>query len=166
MLNLFRAGNGMNIVGQGGKIILFTLPFAAAAILIHLYSPELAALPRETDRLQPLGYILLIPGILLWIIGLVQLLKDFPKGKLITTGAYGICRNPIYSSMILFTLPAISLLTLTWVYAAVALFLLAGVSLFIGKEEKQLSKVFGNDYADYKARVNRILPFVKPCSKK
>jgi protein-S-isoprenylcysteine O-methyltransferase Ste14 len=166
MLILFRTGNGMNIIGQGGKIIFFTLPFAAAAILIHLYSPGLAALPREADRLQSVGYILLIPGILLWIIGLVQLLKDFPKGKLITTGAYGICRNPIYSSMILFTLPAISLLTLTWVYAAVALFLLAGVSLFIGKEEKQLSEVFGNDYDAYKSRFNRILPFVKPCSKK
>jgi protein-S-isoprenylcysteine O-methyltransferase Ste14 len=92
----------------------------------------------------------------------IQLLTGFPKGKLITTGAYGLCRNPIYSSFILFVLPAISLLTLTWVYAAVSLFMLLWVILFIGKEEKQLAAAFGKEYDDYKSRVDRVIPFVRP----
>jgi len=34
MINILRKQNEMNIVGQGGKIILFTLPSVIAAITI------------------------------------------------------------------------------------------------------------------------------------
>ena len=39
MLNIFKKQNGMNIVGQGGKIILFMLPSLIAV----------APAPEETD---------------------------------------------------------------------------------------------------------------------
>jgi len=152
----------MNIIGQGGKIMLATLPFAFAAVVIHFYAPQLAALPAGIGFIQPFGYVLLVPGIVFWLTAVIQLLTGFPKGKLITTGAYGLCSNPIYSSFILFVLPAISLLTLTWVYAAVSLSMLLWVILFIGKEEKQLAAVFGKEYDDYKSRVDRVIPFVRP----
>ena len=161
-MKLFRVNNGMNIIGQGGKIILFTLPFAALAILIHLRFAAFTSLPSAWSPIRPLGYILLVLGALLWIGGIVQLVMGFPKGKLITRGAYRVCRNPIYSSFIVFILPAISLLMLKWVYLGVAVFMYAGVRLFIGKEEKQLLQVFGDEYARYLARVSRVLPFVKP----
>lgn len=152
----------MNIIGQGGKIILFTLPFAIAAILINLWLPTFALLPLEWSSIKSFGYVILVPGVLLWMSGVIQLITDFPKGKLITHGAYEICRNPIYSSFILFILPAISILTLTWVYLGVSVFLYIGVMLFIGKEEKQLLQVFGEDYARYLKRASRIIPFIKP----
>jgi protein-S-isoprenylcysteine O-methyltransferase Ste14 len=101
----------------------------------------------------------------IFLAGLVQLLAAFPKGRLATSWAYGVCRNPIYSSFIVFVLPALSLLTLTWVYFGVAAFLYAGVRIFIGKEEKQLLQVFGDEYAGYLGRVSRILPFAKPSRK-
>ena len=37
MINIFRKQHGMNIVGQGGKIILFTLSSLIAAILVHWF---------------------------------------------------------------------------------------------------------------------------------
>jgi protein-S-isoprenylcysteine O-methyltransferase Ste14 len=161
MNKIFKAGNGMNIIGQGGKIILFALPFAAAAIWLHRSMPSVAALPALLRPLRPLGYVLLVPGTLLWAGGIVQLLTGFPKGKLITRWAYGVCRNPIYSSFIVFVLPAVSLLTLTWVYFGAAIFLYLGVRIFIGKEEKQLLRVFGDEYARYLKRVSRVLPLVR-----
>ena len=161
MLNLFKAANGMNILGQGGEIIIFSLPFAALAIAIHQLLPEIAALPPIINIIQPAGYILLLLGFLLWISGVIQLLLSFPKGKLITTGAYDICRNPIYSSFILFILPGITILTLTWVYLLISLFLFIGVTLFIENEENQLLKVFGDEYSEYKSKVRRIFPFNK-----
>lgn len=164
MINLFNAPNGMNIVGQGGKIILFTLPFAISAIVLDVYLPEMASLPKGLYYLPACGFVLLFAGILLWGCAVIQLLIGFPKGRLITTGAYGICRNPIYSSMIVLILPAISLLTLTWVYLAVSLFLYIGVFIFIRKEETRLQEVFGDEYLDYKAKVSRIIPFFKPGS--
>lgn len=162
MLNILKTQHGMNIIGQGGKIILFTLPALIAAILVHNLLPEIAALPGALSFLRPVGYILLIPGLILWGSAVSQLLIGFPQGKLVTSGAYGVVRNPIYSSVTFFVLPAVALMTLTWVYFVAAIFLYTGVMIFIGVEEKQLTQVFGKQYENYLARVDRLVPFKKP----
>jgi protein-S-isoprenylcysteine O-methyltransferase Ste14 len=162
MVNIFKMQNGMNIVGQGGKIILFMLPSLITAILVHMYFPHIAALPVSNGFLRLLGYVLLIHGILLWGAAVIQLMTGFSKGRLVTTGAYGLVRNPIYSSATFFILPAVSLLTLTWVYLVVSVFLYSGVMIFIGKEEQQLTMAFGKEYKEYLAKVDRLVPFKKP----
>jgi protein-S-isoprenylcysteine O-methyltransferase Ste14 len=162
MINIFKEQHGMNIVGQGGKIILFMLPSLVAAIIVQIVFPQIAALPESIGFIKPVGYVLLLPGIILWGAAVIQLLTGFPKGKLVTTGAYGVVRNPIYSSVTFFILPAVTLLTLTWVYIVVSVFLYAGVMIFIGTEEKQLTKAFGKEYEDYITRVDRLVPFRKP----
>jgi len=161
MMNIFKKQNGMNIVGQGGKIILFMLPSLIAAILVHRYLPHVAALPESIGFIKPVGYLLLVPGLILWAAAVIQLLFGFSKGKLVTIGAYGLVRNPIYSSVTIFILPAVALMTLTWVYFIVSVFLYVGVMIFIGKEEKQLTKAFGKEYEDYMERVDRLIPFRK-----
>ncbi|HEX3028230.1 MAG TPA: isoprenylcysteine carboxylmethyltransferase family protein, partial [Clostridia bacterium] len=165
MLSIFKKQNGMNIVGQGGKIILFMLPSLIAAILVHTYLPEIAALPENIGFIKPVGYVLLLLGLILWGSGAIQLMVGFSKGKLVTTGAYGVVRNPIYSSVTFFILPAVALMTLTWVYFVTSVFLYAGVMIFISKEERQLMKAFGKNYEDYLARVDRLVPFKKPYQK-
>jgi protein-S-isoprenylcysteine O-methyltransferase Ste14 len=162
MLNVLKKQHGMNIVGQGGKIILFTLPALIAAIAAQVYLPQIAALPASLSFVQPVGYVLLLPGIILWGTAVIQLLTGFSRGSLVTTGAYGVVRNPIYSSATFFILPAVALMTLTWVYFVASVFLYAGVMIFIGKEEEQLTQAFGKEYEDYIARVDRLVPFRKP----
>jgi protein-S-isoprenylcysteine O-methyltransferase Ste14 len=162
MMNILKEQNGMNIVGQGGKIILFTLPSLIGAILVHLYLPQIAALPKAIGFLKPVGYALLTLGLILWGAAVIQLLTGFPQGKLVNTGAYGIVRNPIYSSVTFFILPAVALMTLTWVHFIPSIFLYAGVMIFIGTEEKQLTDAFGQEYRDYLARVDRLVPFKRP----
>ena len=162
MINIFKRQNGMNIVGQGGKIILFMLPSLIAAILVHAYLPQIAALPTMLSFAKPVGYVLLPLGLILWGTAVIQLLTGFSKGKLVTTGAYGVVRNPIYSSVTFFILPAVALITLTWVYFVPSVFLYAGVMIFIGEEEDQLTAAFGQEYKDYVARVDRLVPFKKP----
>jgi protein-S-isoprenylcysteine O-methyltransferase Ste14 len=159
MVNIIKKQNGMSIVGQGGKIILFMLPSLIAAILVHTYSPRIAALPESMSFIKPVGYLLLLLGLILWGTAVIQLMTGFSKGKLVTTGAYGVVRNPIYSSVTFFILPAVALMTLTWVYFVASVFLYVGVMIFIGKEEKQLTKAFGKEYDDYIARVDRLIPF-------
>lgn len=162
MMDILKKKNGMSIVGQGGKIILFMLPSLIAAIMVHLYLPQITVLPGRISFIRPAGYLLLLAGLILWGSAVIQLITGFSKGKLVTTGAYGVVRNPIYSSVTFFILPAISLLTLTWVYFVVSAFLYVGVMIFISKEEQQLTKAFGKEYEDYKTRVDRIVPFKKP----
>jgi len=162
MINILKKQNGMNIVGQGGKIILFMLPSLIAALWIHRYLPQIAVLPSGFSFIQPVGYLLLLPGLILWGAGVIQLLTGFSKGKLVTTGAYGVVRNPIYSSVMFFILPAVALMTLTWVYLVVSVFLYVGVMIFIGMEEKQLKQAFGKEYEQYLARVDRLVPLKRP----
>jgi protein-S-isoprenylcysteine O-methyltransferase Ste14 len=162
MINILKKQNEMNIIGQGGKIILFMLPSLIAAIWVHRYLPQIAALPERISFIKPVGYLLLFPGLILWGAAVIQLMMGFSKGKLVTTGAYGVVRNPIYSSVTFFILPAVALLTLTWVYFVASIFLYIGVIVFIGTEEKQLTKAFGKVYENYLAKVDRLVPFKKP----
>ncbi len=162
LMNILKKQNGMSIIGQGGKIILFTLPSLIGAILVHLILPQIAALPEGFSFIKPLGYVFLIPGLILWGTAVIQLLTGFSKGKLVTTGAYSVVRNPIYSSVTFFILPAVALLSLTWVYFIPAFFLYAGVTIFIGEEEKQMVRAFGIEYENYLKRVDRLIPFKKP----
>jgi protein-S-isoprenylcysteine O-methyltransferase Ste14 len=162
MISILKKQHGMSIVGQGGKIILFMLPSLIAAIWVHAYLPQIAALPESMSFIKPVGYVLLPFGLILWGTAVIQLLAGFSQGKLVTTGAYGVVRNPIYSSVTFFVLPAVALMTLTWVYFVPAVFLYAGVMIFIGTEEKQLTSAFGKEYENYLARVDRLVPFRKP----
>jgi protein-S-isoprenylcysteine O-methyltransferase Ste14 len=161
MASILRKQNGMDIVGQGGKIILFVLPFLIAAILVDTYLPQIAALPEIISYVKPLGYVMLIAGLIMWGTAIIQLIMGFSKDRLVTTGAYRVARNPIYSSATFFILPGVALVTLTWVYFVVSVFLYIGVMIFIGNEEQQLTKAFGKEYEDYKARVDRLIPFKK-----
>ena len=102
-----------SIMAMAPIFILFMLPSLIAAILVDTYAPQVAALPAGLRFIKPVGYLFLIAGLILWGTAVVQLLTGFPKGKLVTTGAYGIVRNPIYSSVTFFILPAVTLLTLT-----------------------------------------------------
>jgi protein-S-isoprenylcysteine O-methyltransferase Ste14 len=162
MINILKKQHGMNIIGQGGKIILFMLPALIAALWIHAYFPQIAALPERISFIRPVGYLLLLLGLILWGVAVIQLLMGFSKGQLVTTGAYGVVRNPIYSSVTFFLLPAVSLITLTWVYFVPSVFLYVGVMIFISQEEKQLTEAFGKAYTDYLVRVDRMIPFKKP----
>jgi protein-S-isoprenylcysteine O-methyltransferase Ste14 len=162
MLNILKKQRGMTIVGQGGKIILLMLPSLIAALWVNTYLPHIAALPKAISFIAPLGYLVLLPGLILWGAAVVQLLTGFSKGKLVTTGAYGVVRNPIYSSVTWFIFPAVALLTLTWVYLVPSVFLYVGVLIFIRQEEQQLTQAFGQQYVDYIASVDRLVPFRKP----
>lgn len=162
MVGILKRQRGMDIVGQGGKIILWTLPSLAVALWMHRYHPDIVAMPESIRFLMPVGYVLLAMGLALWATAVVQLLAGFSRGRLVTTGAYGIVRNPIYSSVTFLVLPAIALLTGAWVYVVVSVCLYVGVRIFIRKEEGQLRRAFGPAYVDYMSRVDRLIPFRRP----
>jgi protein-S-isoprenylcysteine O-methyltransferase Ste14 len=164
VLKPIKADNGMNIVGQGARIMLFTLPFVAAAVAFQFCLPPVARLPLSSSVPMPVGFLLIVPGIALWLSGVLRPIYGFPKGRLLTAGAYGVCRNPIYTSFVLFILPGLSLVTGTWVYIAAGAALMAGVVILIKPEEHDPLRIFGNEYRSYTSRVHRILPFIRPSS--
>ncbi len=79
MKNIFKKQNGMGIVGQGGKIILFMLPSLIAAILVHVFLPDIAALPKSISFIKPAGYLFLLIGLSLGRLQLSNYYWGFPR---------------------------------------------------------------------------------------
>lgn len=156
------AHHGMNVVGQGGRIMLLTAPALIAAVIVHRLAPELAHLPLPGVIFTPLAAGAIAAGLVLWGAAVGQLLLAFPRGRLVTSGAYGVCRNPIYASVALLVLPGVTLATATWVYLMPALMLYLAVQAFIGLEERDLLRVFGDGYLQYAERVPRFFPLPRP----
>lgn len=76
---------------------------------------------------------------------------------LVTSGIYGITRNPMYVGMLIFLITFILWLgALSAVFAAIAFFLLIDRYQIRG-EERALIRLFGSPYQEYAARVPRWL---------
>lgn len=73
---LIKTLHGTNIVGQGGKIILFILPALIAAILVHAYLSRFTALPEGLSFIRPVGYLLFAFGLIFWEAAVIQLVFE------------------------------------------------------------------------------------------
>lgn len=90
-------------------------------------------------------------------------MKPHDASALVTTGIYRVTRNPMYVSLAIY-LGALCI----YLDSPFALFGVAGFILYINAfqilpEERTLTKLFGDEYREYRSRVPRWL-FVKPKS--
>ena len=92
-----------------------------------------------------------------FFLGIGQLGTESSSGGLITTGAYGVVRHPIYSAglLILWCFPVLTAGTLAF-DAAITLYILIGSEL----EERRLIAQFGEEYLLYRSKVARLIPFL------
>jgi protein-S-isoprenylcysteine O-methyltransferase Ste14 len=82
---------------------------------------------------------------------------DTPPERLVTTGPFAWCRNPMYLGHLIFLLGlAMSLRSLPG--AAIAVAAAVGFHLRVRRDETRLAGQFGQPYLDYRARVKRWLP--------
>jgi protein-S-isoprenylcysteine O-methyltransferase Ste14 len=80
-----------------------------------------------------------------------------PKGGgLITKGAYGISRHPLYlgGMLILWSNPKMRFVDLILTFQFMLYFIVGGTL-----EERKLEKDFGHDYREYKKNVSMFFPF-------
>jgi protein-S-isoprenylcysteine O-methyltransferase Ste14 len=80
------------------------------------------------------------------------------KGPLIKSGAYAHVRHPIYSGILFVTF---GLGLLFGFPLIVACFLIFWFNLVIYFEEKELIKVYGNEYEEYKRDVPKLMPRIR-----
>jgi protein-S-isoprenylcysteine O-methyltransferase Ste14 len=82
---------------------------------------------------------------------------DTPPDRLVTTGPFAYCRNPMYLGHIIFLVG----LTLSLRSELAAIITIATVVWFhfrVRRDERRLSERFGQPYVDYTARVKRWMP--------
>lgn len=101
----------------------------------------------------PVGIALIILGVVMWALANFhsKLDQNIVSNTLVTTGVYAWVRNPIYSAVMLACTGV--LLLLPPIYWALMTFMVSAT------EEKWLRALYGQQYVDYCARVNRCIPW-------
>lgn len=110
---------------------------------------------------RSIGGVLMILGAVIWYIGALRSGMDesITENKLKTTGIYSWVRNPMYSGWWI----ALTGISLMWhnIFLIPVFFLNWAIItlVLINTEEKWLLNLYGEEYSNYKKRVNRCIPW-------
>jgi protein-S-isoprenylcysteine O-methyltransferase Ste14 len=144
----------MTLFGCGPKLALLCLPYAILSLIVMYRFPEFFDL-KFLDLLyaKVLGFVWLALGMIFWIYSAIYFLKYFKPGKLLKEGPFALCRNPIYSSIIVFIIPSLSLIFHSGLIFSIALVLYIGFKISIHGEANVLRRIFGEEYENYEKSV-------------
>jgi len=150
----------MTLFGCGPKLALLCLPYIILSLVVMFMYPDFFDL-KFLDNIyaRVSGYVWLAIGIVFWVSSAVYFLKYFKPGHLITNGPFGLCRNPIYSSIIVFIIPSLALIFHSGLTFSISVVLYIGFKISVHGETNVLKKIFGVEYDKYEKSVNEIFPF-------
>ena len=102
-------------------------------------------------------------GIALWIyaVPISKIDDGIKENRLVTTGAYALVRNPIYSAAMIACTGVILILSNAWFFVLPLVYWLFMTVLMKATEEKWLRDLYGKEYDDYCKRVNRCWPWIR-----
>ena len=139
---------------------LLAIAIGAAIVLGRTYPlpwPGMNDLPAQAIGygLGGMGVLLVVWGALTLLRADTTLLPHKQAGRLVTYGAFGFRRNPIYMGEVLIFLGLAQATGNIWMAIAAPLFAAAVLALAILPEERHLEARFGEDYVAYKGRTRR-----------
>jgi protein-S-isoprenylcysteine O-methyltransferase Ste14 len=150
----------MTLFGCGPKLALLCLPYVILSLIVMYKYPGFFDLRfLDSTFSKVLGFIWLGLGVIYWMYSAIFFLKYFKPGYLITQGPFALCRNPIYSSIIVFIIPSLALIFHSGLIFSISLVLYIGFKISIHGETNVLRRIFGEDYEIYEKSVNEIIPF-------
>lgn len=146
------------LVGSGDKIMLLTLPFLAIGLVLNILYPAWFSVGGPSEVLKIVSFIVLVPGVVLWLWSAALVLIKVPQNQLITYGPYALVKHPLYTAVALLVLPWVGFLFNSWLGLVVGLILYIANRLFSPAEEQVLSKAFGPAWDEYDKKV--MLPWL------
>lgn len=160
--NYVKEGQRLPLFGVGPYIIYGMAMVNLIGIILFGYVFKIGILDDPWILIFRIaGGLLIIMGIVIWFIGALRSDMDesITENKLQTKGIYAWVRNPMYSGCWI----ALSGVTLMWhnvwmLILPVLDWAIMTVTL-INTEEKWLLNLYGDEYAEYKKRVNRCIPW-------
>lgn len=150
----------LNFMGIGPKIGGVALPWLAASILLSLKFKSVFTFIEGGNKILFFsGLALIVTGSLMYFLTVPALLKGLKETRLVTTGAFYLCCNPLYSSIILLIIPGVSLMMNSWLVLTSSLAGIILFKIFIKGEYAEMEKFFGDDYRKYRAETPELIPF-------
>ena len=154
--------NHLSVWGVGPVYALICgLLTAAGIILRNMGWLDSGDVPALDVPMTLLGFALLLAAAYLYYQAhLRQKLFDHVRQKhLVTTGVYAWVRNPVYSAAMLLCTGLLLMAHNLWLLILPPLFWALMTAMLIPTEEKWLRSLYGQEYVDYCARVNRCIPW-------
>lgn len=149
----------LNFLGVGPKIATVLLPWLLSTIVLSTHFRKMFSFTHEkSSSLFICGIVLLIFGTVFYGSTVRLLLKGLKETRLVTNGAFSLCQNPLYSSIILFIIPSLSLIINSWLVLTTSIAGYIMFKIFIKKEYNELEKFFGNDYIKYQNETPEFFP--------
>ena len=160
--NFVKEGQKLPLYGVGPFIVygMVMVTIIGIVLLGHVFKIGVLGSPWILV-FRIIGAVLIALGIFVWFMGAMRSGMDdnISENRLKTDGIYAWVRNPMYSGIWI----ALIGVTLMWhnvlmLGLPVVNWLIMTIAL-INSEEKWLLNLYGNEYAEYKKRVNRCIPF-------
>lgn len=158
-----RSAPGDDLWARGGAWVLAQFPLTALALFAARLGPTIPSAFLGPARWVGLG--LFLTGALLFLAGIFKLgsgLTPFPKPlqrtDLVQSGPYGLARHPIYGGGVI-AIVGWALLNGGWLGLLAAAAMACFFDAKAGVEERWMLTRFP-EYAAYRRRVRKLIPFV------
>ena len=150
----------LSFYGIGPKIARVALPWLAVTITLTLiFKNTFVYFEPENRKLFYAGLVLLILGLAFYFSTIPLLLKGLKDTKLVANGAYYLCCNPLYASLILLIIPGISLMMNSWLVITTSIVGYIVFKIVIRGEYTEMEKFFGDEYIKYREITPEFFPF-------
>ncbi|MFQ5778402.1 MAG: methyltransferase family protein [Terriglobia bacterium] len=164
-IQVFRRGK--RPVGRQRFILVGVILIALFMVVFLAYGDRRSVLTFEgADILRYLGLAFYAGGNVLAFLALRALGRQYSgfvtlqeEHKLVQTGIYGVIRHPIYLRALLVAL-GLPLLFRSWLVLLFLALVIVFVSVRIRQEEKLLAEEFGAEFAAYRRRTWRLVPYL------
>jgi protein-S-isoprenylcysteine O-methyltransferase Ste14 len=113
------------LIGSGGRIAVFVLPFVLAGAALNIVFPEAFSVGGPPPWLQAVSAVVLAVGVIIWAWSVLLILTKVRAGELVTTGPYALVKHPLYTSVALLVLPWLGFRLDTWLGAVIGMALYA-----------------------------------------
>ena len=149
----------LSLWGVGPRTITLSALYGLLTLVVTRQWPQYFALDFiPYTYLAIAAAVLAVPTAVLYAVTLRAISRAYKADRLVTTGVYAVCRNPLYAIWVFLWLPIIALAGNSWLFATSSVVLYVLIRWFIGREEKYLEERFGQEYLDYERRVNAVMP--------
>lgn len=150
----------MNFFGAGPKIGAIALPWLAASIIITLKFRNTFAFFKDGNRIMfYAGIAVLVAGLIFYFITVPSLLKGLKESRLVKTGTFSLCCNPLYAAIILMIVPGMALIMNSWLVLTTSIAGYLTFKAFIKSEYNEMESIFGEDYRKYRSETPEFFPF-------
>jgi len=161
MKNFVKEGQKLPLYGIGPYLISSFFLLTVIGIILFSYILKIGTVSGVWSLFfRIFGGAFSVIGIIIWFIGALRsgMDKNISENKLKTDGIYSRVRNPMYSglwilcfgiSLFWANLFLIPIFFVNWMIMTIVL---------INTEEKWLANLYGDEYLEYKKRVNRCIP--------